>query len=109
MPTRVSPGAVSAAVSTRCEKCRAVCGQRRICVVCNKRICSRCASDWKKLKRKACIGLCARTAYARLKNPPRLVVTFIFDQARITRKGQNYGSAYPNTNPSQPDEAVRLP
>ena len=54
--------------STRCEKCHAVCGQRRICVVCGKRICSYCASDWKKLKRKACIGLCARTAYARLKN-----------------------------------------
>jgi len=58
----------------RCEKCRAVCGQRRICVVCGKRICSYCASDWKKLKRKACVGLCARTAYARLKNPPHPVV-----------------------------------
>src|SRR5262245_27193153 len=77
--------------SIRCERCHAVCGQRRICVVCNKRICFYCASDWKTLKRKACAGLCARTAYARLKNPPRPAVHSPLTNQGAHRKGNTMG------------------
>ncbi len=102
--------------SSRCEKCRAACGQRRICVVCEKRICSYCASDWKKLKRKACVGLCARTAYARLKSEARESTvriprrTFVFTNPFINQgdhptKGSRYVYT-PNSNHSECETAM---
>jgi hypothetical protein len=96
----------------RCEKCHAVCGQRRACTICGKRICRYCWSDWRKIRGKACVGLCARTAYARFKNPPRPVVAdWITPQPprKEHLKDKNNGTTSSNPNHPERTPAVRLP